>query len=82
MPWILLILVNIDGLMPAWAAKQSGTQPGKPTLEFIQVSTNGRRFLLPGAGSEFTPWGFNYDHDAANRLLETYWIEGVERGRR
>lgn len=46
---------------------------GKPQLEFIRVSEDGRRFVFAGSTNEFRPWGFNYDHDAANRLLETYW---------
>ena len=46
---------------------------GKPDLEFIRVSEDGRRFVLSGSGMEFRPWGFNYDHDRDNRLLETYW---------
>lgn len=25
--------------------------------------------------NEFRPWGFNYDHDRDNRLLETYWLK-------
>jgi Cellulase (glycosyl hydrolase family 5) len=29
--------------------------------------------VFTGSGLRFTPWGCNYDHDAANRLLEEYW---------
>lgn len=46
---------------------------GKPDLEFIRVGADGRRFVLADSGTEFRPWGFNYDHDRDNRLLETYW---------
>lgn len=60
-------------MMPALTRAQGGAQAGKSGLEFIRVSPDGRRFVLSGSGAEFRPWGFNYDHDAANRLLETYW---------
>ena len=29
--------------------------------------------MLSDSQSEFHPWGFNYDHDASDRLLEDYW---------
>jgi len=44
--------------------------PG-PDLEPIRV--NGSRFVGARSGARFTPWGFNYDHDAAGRLIEDYW---------
>src|SRR5213083_3101649 len=57
------------------APAQPEWQAGKGQPECIRVSQDGRRFVLPGSGSDFRPWGFNYDHDASNRLLETYWIQ-------
>ena len=42
---------------------------------FIRVSQDGRHFEFSGTEAEFRPWGFNYDHDASNRLLEDYWNE-------
>jgi hypothetical protein len=75
MPWVLLLLVNVAEMMPTGAAEPPVARPGKPGLEFILVSKEGRHFVLSSSGSEFRPWGFNYDHDAANRLLETYWKE-------
>lgn len=75
MPLLRLILINMVWLMPAWAAEQRPPQSGMAQLEFIHVARDGRRFVLAGSGSGFRPWGFNYDHDAANRLLETYWME-------
>ena len=75
MALVLLILVNIFLLIPAGAAEQPKAPSRQEGLEFIRVSTDGRRFALSESGAGFTPWGFNYDHDAANRLLETYWIE-------
>jgi hypothetical protein len=41
--------------------------------EFIRVSDDGKHFVFSGSGFKFTPWGFNYDHDRTNRLLEYYW---------
>ncbi len=70
---MLLIVVNLCGVLPAGAAEQPQKRPGKPALEFIQVSKDGRHFIRSDSGTVFTPWGFNYDHDAANRLIETYW---------
>jgi hypothetical protein len=70
----LCTVIGACVLMPALAWAQGGTQT-KSGLEFIQVSQDGRRFVLSGSGAEFRLWGFNYDHDAGNRLLETYWQE-------
>lgn len=40
---------------------------------FIGLSPDGRRFVVGPEGAPFTPWGFNYDHDAEGLLLEDYW---------
>ncbi len=42
-------------------------------LERIEVSTDRKGFVLQPSGRKFVPWGFNYDHDEAGRLLEDYW---------
>jgi hypothetical protein len=42
-------------------------------FEFIRVARDGKQFVLSNSKHEFHPWGFNYDHDRANRLLEDYW---------
>lgn len=44
-------------------------------FERIQVSPDGRGFACADSGRPFLPWGFNYDHDAAGRLLEDYWLQ-------
>jgi len=67
----VFVIAPIMMLAPA----QPNCQAGKAQPECIRVSQDGRRFVLPGSGSDFRPWGFNYDHDASNRLLETYWIQ-------
>jgi len=40
--------------------------------EQIRVSDD-RKGFVTGSGAPFVPWGFNYDHDEAGRLLEDYW---------
>jgi hypothetical protein len=48
-----------------------------PLLVFLaacassRVAIDGPRFSLDG--KPWTPWGFNYDHDADSRLIEEYW---------
>src|SRR5438876_6351007 len=64
---ILACLISLGGMMQALAAQRG--------LAFIRVSKDGRHFIYSDSGWEFRPWGFNYDHDASNRLLETYWIK-------
>jgi len=43
------------------------------TMSLIQLSPNQRNFIYSKDNSCFTPWGFNYDHDADGLLLEDYW---------
>ena len=42
-------------------------------MERVRVSADGKGFQLASSGRRYTPWGFNYDHDDAGRLLEDYW---------
>ncbi len=49
---------------------QAGTRP--EITERVQVAPEGKGFQLV-SGQRFVPWGFNYDHDAENRLIEEYW---------
>jgi hypothetical protein len=72
-PLWLLVVVNVCFTMPALAFGQSDASSAKPAHEFIRVSQDGRHFVFTDSGAEFRPWGFNYDHDASDRLLETYW---------
>ena len=44
-------------------------------MDFIQVSKDKNCFILEVENVQFTPWGFNYDHDENGRLLEDYWKE-------
>lgn len=49
-----------------------GAIEAKP-MPRIVVSKDGSRFAIEGTDARFTPWGFNYDHDARGRLIEDYW---------
>jgi hypothetical protein len=42
-------------------------------LEWVRVADDNRSFVLQPSGQRFIPWGFNYDHDEAGRLIEDYW---------
>jgi hypothetical protein len=48
-------------------------------MPWIEVARDQRTFVCAGSGTRFTPWGFNYDHDAQGRLIEDYWNSGWER---
>lgn len=62
MAMIVLIL-----LIGSPIAAQTGDMP------WIVVSKDKKAFVLEPSGKRFTPWGFNYDHDADGRLIEDYW---------
>ncbi len=43
-------------------------------LEWVRVDKGSRSFVLEDSGRPFTPWGFNYDHQAGSeRLFGFYW---------
>ena len=42
-------------------------------MPWVQVAKDMKEFVLEPSGKPFTPWGFNYDHDADGRLIEDYW---------
>lgn len=50
----------------------SAPEPAASRMPRVRVASDGRGFQL-ATGQPFTPWGFNYDHDDAGRLLEDYW---------
>jgi hypothetical protein len=39
----------------------------------VELSRDGKGFVLRPSERRFVPWGFNYDHDEKGRLLEDYW---------
>jgi hypothetical protein len=47
--------------------------PAVQALDQVKVDGDGRGFVLHPSGRPFVPWGFNYDHDEEDRLLEDYW---------
>ena len=54
--------------VPKLQLQSASTEP-----EFVLVDKQTRGFVFSHSGSQFTPWGFNYDHDTSDRLLEYYW---------
>jgi hypothetical protein len=55
----------------SWAAAAESDRINPPS--WVRVSDDGAGFVRVDDGRPFVPWGFNYDHDAAGRLLEDYW---------
>ncbi len=60
-PALALVLVGLTGTCRA------------ADLEWVRVAEDNRSFVLQPSGKAFIPWGFNYDHDEAGRLIEDYW---------
>ena len=50
-------------------------EPKAARLPPVRLSDDKRGFALAGTNRPFRPRGFNYDHDAAGRLLEDYWLD-------
>ena len=48
-------------------------------MESIRVAPDGKGFVQAESGRPFVPWGANYDHDGAGRLLEDYWSNEWDR---
>ncbi len=42
-------------------------------LPLIRPSADGTGFVRADTGQRFVAWGFNYDHDRDDRLIEDYW---------
>ncbi|HET6383732.1 MAG TPA: cellulase family glycosylhydrolase [Armatimonadota bacterium] len=61
-PLLLLLL-----LLPLTARAKGSTMP------WVRVAADRKGFVLEPGDAPFVPWGFNYDHDDAGRLLEDYW---------
>lgn len=43
-------------------------------LELLKVSQDSKGFVTEKSQRPFVPFGVNYDHDEAGRLLEDYWV--------
>lgn len=68
-PVIVAALLGIAG----GGGRDHSALPAALALERVAVAPDGRGFVLVPSGKPFVPWGFNYDHDEAGRLLEEYW---------
>ncbi len=73
MKWMTASLVLFLACVAGRSADDKEAQAAKTPRGFVRVSNDGKRFVFSGSGLEFTPWGFNYDHDSSNRLMEYYW---------
>jgi hypothetical protein len=51
----------------------SNVQAKPDEMASAKVSEDKTGFVLESSGKQFTPWGFNYDHDHQGRLIEDYW---------
>jgi len=65
--WMMLVGLGMSAFPSNWLAADE--------VPWIVVSKGTPSFELNPGGRRFVPWGFNYDHDAAGRLLEDYWEE-------
>ena len=75
---VLAVFVCAGGNAFAQIVQPSGSAASRATngaIDVIRVSQDGKGFSFSISGKKFVPWGFNYDHDRTNRLLETYWKE-------
>lgn len=70
--WTKVLLLGVC-LLVACAGEPDQAPMARGGLELLRVSAEGRHFICVESGATFTPWGFNYDHDASMRLLEDYW---------
>jgi hypothetical protein len=61
----MALVVAFLGSLPARAKPEE--------MPWLQVSKDKKTFVLEPPGRPFVPWGFNYDHDDKERLLEDYW---------
>jgi hypothetical protein len=67
-------------VLTARASLATGTNDGivssrDQSLAWIRTSADKTHFVCDGTDNSFVPWGFNYDHDEAGRLLEDYWAD-------
>jgi len=51
------------------------TVENRANLPRVCVALDRSGFALEPAGEVSRPWGVNYDHDDAGRLIEDYWID-------
>lgn len=69
---LLIVSLSLLACASAKPAQLENANDAAP-LEFIRVDSTATGFVRDSSGETFTPWGFNYDHDENNRLIEDYW---------
>jgi hypothetical protein len=74
---ILTVLAAWTWMLPPAQAQTTSSvraqRDGATALDWIRISDDKRGFALQSSKKRFVPWGFNYDHDDAGRLIEDYW---------
>jgi hypothetical protein len=55
------------------ASQLAQSQLAAADLPQVRVADDKKSFVLAETSKPFVPWGFNYDHDQAGRLIEDYW---------
>jgi hypothetical protein len=75
---VLVLAAALAGCAPRAAPEPPAPpQPSPPTTSqmlWVRASPDNTGFVLEPSGTPFRPWGFNYDHDPAGRLIEDYWV--------
>ncbi len=69
-----LILTLAGWLLLLTIAGPRSACPNEP-LQGIRVSDDHQHFVRGANADRFVVWGVNYDHDAAGRLLDEYWVD-------
>ena len=72
-PIVMTVLVFLAWTTDCRASDQRGPAAAGARPDWICSSKDGTHFVRSESGVRFVPWGFNYDHDDAMRLLEDYW---------
>ncbi|HOX00838.1 MAG TPA: cellulase family glycosylhydrolase [Candidatus Paceibacterota bacterium] len=74
MKWTHAIWVSAAaGLAGMAGMPLASEEVAQPAPGIIRPSADGTHFVDTASGAQFVAWGFNYDHDAAGRLIEDYW---------
>lgn len=73
------LMVLLASLVLAAPASRGATPP-EPQMPRVQISKDGKHFILAGSEQKFVPWGFNY-LGAFEKLAEDDWdtAEGWQR---
>jgi hypothetical protein len=67
---LLLLLAPLNDVVAQATDRESAT-----AMPWVEVSKDKKGFTLRPSKRPFVVWGFNYDHDEKDRLLEDYWDE-------